>query len=103
MAKKKTDEQAAVSEEVGFEKALGRLETIVEEMESGTLSLEDMMKRFEEGQALVKLCSGKLNQVERRIELLVKEGDAVTTEPFADTPAPAEESSDDTPGNGLPF
>lgn len=103
MAKKKSDDEATGTEEIGFEKALGRLETIVEEMESGTLSLEDMMKRFEEGQALVKLCSGKLNQVERRIEILVKEGDAVTVEPFADTPAPTEEPADDKPGNGLPF
>lgn len=102
MAKKKTDELAGVTEEIGFEKALARLETIVEEMESGTLSLEDMMKRFEEGQALVKLCSGKLNQVERRIEILVKEGDAVTAEPFADS-APRVEEKDDEPGNGLPF
>ena len=102
MAKKKTDDQSAGTEEIGFEKALARLETIVEEMESGTLSLEDMMKRFEEGQALVKLCSGKLNQVERRIEILVKDGEAVTAEPFADSTAPAEESKDE-PGNGLPF
>ena len=102
MAKKKTDEQAVVTDEIGFEKALARLETIVEEMESGTLSLEDMMKRFEEGQALVKVCSGKLNQVERRIEILVKEGERVTAEPFADSTAPAEED-DDKPGNGLPF
>ena len=101
MAKKKTDEQLA-TEEIGFEKALGRLETIVEEMESGTLSLEDMMKRFEEGQMLVKLCSGKLNQVERRIEILVKEGETITAEPFADSPAPTEEVPEE-PGNGLPF
>jgi len=102
MAKKKSDDQAAVTEEIGFEKALERLETIVEEMESGKLSLEDMMKRFEEGQVLVKLCSGKLNQVERRIEILVKEGESVTTEPFADSTAPVEETNEE-PGNGLPF
>jgi len=101
MAKKKIDEQSE-TEEIGFEKALSRLETIVEEMESGKLSLEDMMKRFEEGQALVKLCSGKLNQVERRIEILVKEGDTVTAQPFADSPAPVEDAAEE-PGNGLPF
>lgn len=108
MAKKKMDDQAAAgAEEIGFEKALGRLETIVGEMEGGTLSLEDMMKRFEEGQALVKLCSRKLNQVERRIEILVKEGDTVTTEPFTETSAEAAEETttddDEAPGNGLPF
>lgn len=98
MSKKKSDE----TDEVSFEKALARLETIVEEMESGKLSLEDMMARFEEGQKLVKLCSTKLNQVERRIEILVKEGDAVTTEKFEEadeSPASRPEKSDD----GLPF
>lgn len=102
MAKKKTDEHAAVTEEIGFEKALARLETIVEEMESGSLSLEDMMKRFEEGQALVKLCAGKLNQVEKRIEILVREGETVKAEPFADS-ATSTEAPSDEPGNGLPF
>lgn len=98
MSKKKTDEAS----EVSFEKALARLETIVEEMESGKLSLEDMMARFEEGQKLAKLCATKLNQVERRIEILIKEGDAVTTEKFEETddlPAGRVEKQDD----GLPF
>ncbi len=100
MSKKKADEQAPKQDDVSFEKALGRLETIVEEMESGKLSLEDMMKRFEEGQSLVKICSSKLNQVERRIEILVKEGDTVIAEPFAES---SNESDDETRGNGLPF
>ena len=100
MSKKKMDEQASKTDDVSFEKALGRLETIVAEMESGKLSLEDMMKRFEEGQSLVKICSSKLNQVERRIEILVKEGDTVTAEPFADS---ADTNDEETRGNGLPF
>ena len=67
-----------------FEKALERLETIVTEMEGGALSLETMIKRFEEGRKLVALCSRKLNEVERRIEILVKKGDDVEAEPFAE-------------------
>jgi exodeoxyribonuclease VII small subunit len=86
MSKRKTEQQAEPQDEISFEKALERLETIVEEMESGKLSLEDMMKRFEEGQGLSKLCSAKLNQVERRIEILVKNNDAVQAEPFEDEP-----------------
>ncbi|MEI8351487.1 MAG: exodeoxyribonuclease VII small subunit [bacterium] len=90
MSKRKTEQQTESQDEISFEKALERLETIVEEMESGKLSLEDMMKRFEEGQGLSKLCSAKLNQVERRIEILVKNNDAVQAEPFEDEPdAPA--------------
>ena len=67
---------------VDFEKSLARLETIVEEMESGDLSLEQMIKHFEEGSKLVTLCSGKLNEVEQKIEKLVKKGGSLTAEPF---------------------
>lgn len=67
---------------VDFEKSLERLEAIVEEMESGELSLEQMIKHFEEGSKLVTICSGKLNEVEQKIEKLVKKGDELTAEPF---------------------
>jgi exodeoxyribonuclease VII small subunit len=67
---------------VDFETALKRLETLVEEMESGELPLEKMISRFEEGSKLVTLCSGKLNEVEQKIEKLVKKNGAMTTEPF---------------------
>ncbi len=70
-------------EEPSFEKSLGRLEDIVKEMESGQLSLERMMAHFEEGSKLVKSCTHKLNEVEKKIEVLVKKGQAVVTEPFA--------------------
>ena len=66
-----------------FEKALARLEEIAAEMESGELGLEKMVAVFEEGQKLVKLCSSKLNEVEKKIEMLVKKSDgSVGTEPF---------------------
>jgi exodeoxyribonuclease VII small subunit len=67
---------------VDFEKSLERLEAIVEEMESGDLSLEQMIKHFEEGSKLVTLCSGKLNEVEQKIEKLVKKGGVLTAEAF---------------------
>ena len=67
-----------------FEKALARLEEIAAEMESGELGLEKMVAAFEEGQKLVKLCSSKLNEVEKKIEMLVKNADgSVGAEPFA--------------------
>ena len=75
----------------GFEKSLERLETIVHAMESGELSLEKMMKHFEEGMSLVGICSAKLNEVERKIELLVKKGGQATLAPFETLPEPAEE------------
>ncbi len=77
----------------GFEEAMSRLETIVAEMEGGELSLEKMITRFEEGQNLIKSCSKTLNEVERKIEILVKKGDTAVAEPFGDSTktSPAEE------------
>jgi exodeoxyribonuclease VII small subunit len=106
MSKKKAETQEPRPEGASFEKALERLETIVQEMESGELSLEDMMARFEEGQKLVKLCSGKLNQVERRIEILVKEGDEIVAEPFGEEPGGDDRGvagTGDDNKNGMPF
>jgi exodeoxyribonuclease VII small subunit len=67
---------------VDFEQSLERLETIVSEMESGDLSLETMIKHFEEGSKLVSLCSKKLSEVEQKIEKLVKKDGSLTEEPF---------------------
>ena len=77
----------------GFEKSLERLETIVREMESGELSLEKMMKHFEEGMGLVGICSAKLNEVERKIEMLVKQGDQTSLVPFSTPKEPAEDAA----------
>ena len=51
-----------------FEQSLSRLERIVSEMEGGTLPLDDMMKRFEEGRALVAECTRQLEGIRQRIE-----------------------------------
>jgi len=67
---------------IDFEKSLERLAALVEEMEQGDLPLEQMIKHFEEGSKLVTLCSTKLNEVEQRIEKLVKKGGVLTAEPF---------------------
>ncbi len=56
-----------------FEEALEELEKVVERLESGELSLDDSLAAFEEGVRLVKYCNQKLNEVERKIELLVKD------------------------------
>ena len=66
-----------------FEAALKRLETLVEQMESGETELDTMIASFEEGQRLVKFCTAKLNEVEKKIEKIVKDGAGnVTVEPF---------------------
>ena len=86
-----------IDKQPGFEKSLERLETVVREMESGELSLEKMMKHFEEGMSLVGICSARLNEVERKIELLVKQGDQTTLAPFETPDDPAEEEDKTTP------
>ena len=61
-----------MSEETKFEKALERLEKIVEELEAGDLPLEDALKKYEEGVKLSRLCSEKLGQAEKKIQVLTK-------------------------------
>jgi exodeoxyribonuclease VII small subunit len=60
-------------EALPFEKALERLETVVSKMESGKLPLDEMMKYFEEGAQLSAICEKKLKELEKKIEILVKE------------------------------
>ncbi len=58
-----------------FETALEDLEQVVEQLDSGELSLEDSLAAFEKGVGLVKFCNDKLNEVEKKVELLVKDKD----------------------------
>lgn len=61
-----------MSEELKFEKALERLEKIVEELEEGNIPLEDALKKYEEGVKLSRVCSEKLSQAEKKIQVLTK-------------------------------
>lgn len=58
-----------------FETSLGELEKIVRKLEDGDLSLEESLKLFEDGVKLSRECQERLNQAERRIEVLLKESD----------------------------
>lgn len=78
-----TPKTTKADETPAFEQALARLEALVKEMEGGSLSLDRMMACFEEGSQLVKVCETKLNEVERKIETLVKKGDSQAAQPFA--------------------
>jgi exodeoxyribonuclease VII small subunit len=66
-----------------FEDALKKLEKIVEALEGGDLSLEESLKRYEEGVRLAQTCAKKLDAAQRKVELLVKQQDGqFTTKPF---------------------
>lgn len=60
--------------EMKFEDALKKLEKVVAELESGDLSLDDSLKRYEEGVKLAQFCSKKLDSARRKVEMLVKGG-----------------------------
>ena len=71
-----------------FEVALEDLEQVVEQLESGELSLEDSLAAFEKGVGLVKYCNQKLNEVEKKVELLVRDKEGkLQLKPFEDLPA----------------
>ncbi len=56
-----------------FEKAMDRLESIVEQMESGKLPLEDLIQRYDEGMKLVKVCQEQLASAEQKIEIILRD------------------------------
>ncbi len=56
-----------------FEVALKRLEEIVQQMESGDLTLEDSLALFEEGVRLTRVCSQRLEEAEKKIALLTRD------------------------------
>jgi exodeoxyribonuclease VII small subunit len=66
-----------------FETSLKKLEEIVRRLEGGSLSLEDSLKAFEEGVKHSSFCANKLDEAERRVEVLLKRKDGTfTREPF---------------------
>lgn len=58
-----------------FEILLQRLEGIVEKLEQGDFPLEDSLKAFEEGMGLVRACEARLNEAQKKIEILMKDRD----------------------------
>ncbi len=67
-----------------FEASLKKLEEIVSRLETGSLSLEDSLKAFEEGVKHSAFCASKLDEAERRVEILLKQRDgSLKREPFA--------------------
>lgn len=68
--------------DIKFEKAMARLEEIVQSLEKGDLSLEDSLKIFEEGIRLSQVCMAKLDEAEKRVEILMKEKGKTVLKPF---------------------
>jgi exodeoxyribonuclease VII small subunit len=66
-----------------FETALARLEEIVHDLEQGDLPLEQSLKLFEEGVKLSRICNKRLEEAERKVEILLKDKDgSLKAQPF---------------------
>ncbi|VAX10987.1 Exodeoxyribonuclease VII small subunit [hydrothermal vent metagenome] len=65
-----------------FEEALSELETLVETMEQGDLSLEDSLKSFERGVQLTRTCQQALKNAEQKVEILSANTPDADLEPF---------------------
>jgi exodeoxyribonuclease VII small subunit len=65
-----------------FEECLQRLEKIVDELETGNVSLEQALKLFEEGTQLSSSCRKELEEAEGRVEILLKQNGKLQTEPY---------------------
>jgi exodeoxyribonuclease VII small subunit len=65
-----------------FEECLQRLEKIVDELETGNVSLEQALKLFEEGTQLSSSCRKELEEAEGRVEILLKQNGKLQAEPY---------------------
>lgn len=69
-------------EENNFEQAMAELEKIANELEKGDLTLDESVKKFEEGMKLSKQCTDILEKAEKRINILINNGDELKEENF---------------------
>jgi exodeoxyribonuclease VII small subunit len=74
-----------------FESAIAELETIVRTLEEGDLALEKSLALFERGVQLSRFCHAKLEEAERRVEILSERGEI--------SPAPATLAGEGAPGD----
>lgn len=72
----------AKQDEIPFEEALSELESLVETMEKGELSLEESLESFERGVALTRICQQALKTAEQKIEILTANSSDAELEPF---------------------
>jgi exodeoxyribonuclease VII small subunit len=66
----------------GFEQALGELESLIEQLESGELSLDQSLTQFKRGVELTRHCQGILDQAQQVVEQLIDPDDESSAAPF---------------------
>lgn len=72
-----------MAETINFEKSLAELESIVKKLESGNISLDEMLKYFEIGTKLVADCNKVLDETEAKLNILMKKDGEITKQDFA--------------------
>ncbi len=70
------------TQEAGFEQALSELENLVEQLESGDLSLDQSLQQFKRGVELTRHCQGILKQAQQIVEQLIEANDESSAVPF---------------------
>lgn len=81
----KNAQESAEKRPFRFEEGLTELESIVESLESGSLGLEDSIRKYEEGMTLYRRCAKRIDDARRRIEKLIAtplDGEGERVEPF---------------------
>ena len=104
MEKKKTAKSMAEkTEKIDFEKALQKLEEIAVKLEDGDLGLDESISQFEKGMKLAKFCRQKIDEAERKIEILQKgaDGQVSAKEVDVDDASGEIENEDDLQGSLL--
>ena len=71
-----------MSTEKTFEEMMNKLEEISQDLENGELTLDESMEKFEEGMKLSKKCSEVLENAEKKIKILIKDGEDFKEEDF---------------------
>ena len=72
-----------------FETALAELETLVEKMEQGDLTLDESLKQFERGVQLTRSCQQALQEAEQKVQILLEKGGQQTLEPLESDDQPS--------------
>lgn len=76
---------AEKKQSIDFEKSLADLETLVNELEKGDMSLEDSLKAFEEGVKLTRDCQTRLSEAEQRVQTLIESQGELSLQAFNNT------------------
>ena len=71
-----------MNEDINFEDAMKQLEGIANELEKGNLTLDESVKKFEEGMNLSKKCNDFLNSAEKKITMLINDGGEIKEDIF---------------------